>query len=162
MGNPVTWFEVIGTNAEQSAKFYSEVFGWSVITRQYYERYHRPVMHTETNTEDAEKAPRWLWKEFFNVRNLREQGVPVLGFTWYSLIDQVDWDSALAFDRGVVNPVGLYDLKRQPHPVAEAFKELLRQFGSEPLLPGSRAFAIHERAMPAAGLRSWLWLAINW
>ncbi|TMK76435.1 MAG: VOC family protein [Actinobacteria bacterium] len=30
MGNPVTWFEVIGTNAEQSAKFYSEVFGWSV------------------------------------------------------------------------------------------------------------------------------------
>ena len=30
MGNPVTWFEVIGTNAEQSAKFYGEVFGWTI------------------------------------------------------------------------------------------------------------------------------------
>ena len=89
-----------------------EVFGWSVITRQYFERYRRPVMHTETNNigRSADEAPRWLWKEFFNVRNLREQGVPVLGFTWFSLIDQVDWDSALALDRGVVNPLGLYDL----------------------------------------------------
>src|SRR5438270_4251609 len=115
-----------------------EVFGWSVIARQYFDRYCHPVMHTETNIMDADEAPRWLWKEFFNVRNLREQGVPVLGFTWYSLVDQVDWDSALALDRGVVNPVGLYDLKRQPHPVAEAYKELIHQFGSEPLLPDSR------------------------
>lgn len=112
-----------------------EVFGWSAITRQYYERYRRPVMHTETNYLDAEQAPRWLWKEFFNVRSLREQGVPVLGFTWYSLLDQVDWDSGLAHDRGVVNPVGLYDLSRQPRPVAAAYRELIRSFGAEPLLP---------------------------
>jgi beta-glucosidase/6-phospho-beta-glucosidase/beta-galactosidase len=116
-----------------------EVFGWPVITRQYYERCRRPVMHTETNAMDAEEAPRWLWKEFFNVRYLREQGIPVIGFTWYSLLDQVDWDSALALDRGVVNPCGLYDLERRPHPVAEAYKELVRQFHSESLLPGSRA-----------------------
>jgi beta-glucosidase/6-phospho-beta-glucosidase/beta-galactosidase len=125
-----------------------EIFGWSVITRQYYERYRRPVMHTETNIADAEKAPRWLWKEFFNVRNLRDQGLPVFGFTWYSLIDQVDWDCALAFDRGAVNPVGLFDLKRQPRPVAAAFKEMLRQFGPDPLLPGSRAFALHQGTGP--------------
>jgi uncharacterized protein len=30
MGNPVTWFEVNGPEPEQTAKFYSEVFGWSV------------------------------------------------------------------------------------------------------------------------------------
>jgi beta-glucosidase/6-phospho-beta-glucosidase/beta-galactosidase len=123
-----------------------EVFGWSVITRQYFDRYHRPVMHTETNIRDAGEAPRWLWKEFFNVRYLRDQGVPVLGFTWYSLIDQVDWDSALALDRGVVNPCGLYDLKRQPHPVAAAYQELIRQFGSEPLLPGGAVFTFQQGA----------------
>src|SRR5439155_22761852 len=103
-----------------------------------------PVMHTETNLRDADQAPRWLWKEFFNVRYLREQGVPVIGFTWYSLLDQVDWDTALALDRGVVNPCGLYDLKRQPHPVAEAYKEMIRQFGPEPLLPRSAVFMFHQ------------------
>jgi predicted enzyme related to lactoylglutathione lyase len=30
MGNPVTWFEINGPEAEQTAKFYSELFGWHV------------------------------------------------------------------------------------------------------------------------------------
>jgi beta-glucosidase/6-phospho-beta-glucosidase/beta-galactosidase len=114
-----------------------EVFGWAVITRQYFDRYRRPVMHTETNTFNAADAPRWLWKEFYNVRYLREQGVPVIGFTWYSLLDQVDWDSALAQERGVVNAVGLFDLQRRPRAVAAAYRELLQEFGNEPMLaPG--------------------------
>jgi hypothetical protein len=112
-----------------------EVFGWVVIARQYFDRYRRPVMHTETNTFDSKDAPRWLWKEFFNVRYLREQGVPVVGFTWYSLLDQVDWDSALAQERGVVNPLGLFDLQRRPRPVAFAYRELLHEFADESLLP---------------------------
>jgi hypothetical protein len=119
-----------------------EVFGWMPITQHYYERYRRPVMHTETNLPDAAAAPRWLWKEFFNVYHLRQQGVPVLGFTWYSLIDQVDWDSALRQDRAMVNPVGLYDLQRRPRPVAAAYRELLDEFGSEPLMPFSSALAL--------------------
>jgi hypothetical protein len=112
-----------------------EVFGWAVIARQYFDRYRRPVMHTETNTFDSHDAPRWLWKEFYNVRYLRAQGVPVIGFTWYSLIDQVDWDSALAQERGVVNSLGLFDLQRRPRPVAFAYRELLHEFADESLLP---------------------------
>ena len=34
-----------------------EIFGYYVITHQYYARYRLPVMHTETNLQDAEKAP---------------------------------------------------------------------------------------------------------
>jgi uncharacterized protein len=30
MGNPVTWFELIGPDPEQTGKFYSELFGWHV------------------------------------------------------------------------------------------------------------------------------------
>jgi predicted enzyme related to lactoylglutathione lyase len=30
MGNPVTWFEINGPEPEQTAKFYSELFGWSI------------------------------------------------------------------------------------------------------------------------------------
>lgn len=126
-----------------------EVFGWQTITLEYYERYGRPVMHTETNTLDADDGPRWLWKEFFNVRHLRERGVPVLGFTWYSLLDQVDWNAALERDFGVVNAVGLFDLARKPRPVAAAYGELLRSFRDERLLPKSSAFMLVEQQGPA-------------
>ena len=58
--------------------------------RQYFERYRLPVMHTETNLEDAEAAPNRLRKEWANLFRLRQDGVLVIGFTWYSLTDQVD------------------------------------------------------------------------
>ncbi len=114
-----------------------EVFGWMEITRQYYERYRRPVMHTETNNIErgSEFGPRWLWKEFLNVLHLREEGVPVIGFTWYSLQDQVDWDIAMASVRRLINPVGLYDLDRRPRPAAHAYRQLLREFDGLPALP---------------------------
>jgi predicted enzyme related to lactoylglutathione lyase len=32
MGDPVTWFEIHGPDPEQTAKFYSELFGWSMQT----------------------------------------------------------------------------------------------------------------------------------
>jgi hypothetical protein len=37
----------------------------------------------------------------------RRYGLPMVGFTWYSLTDQVDWDIELREQRGVVNPRGL-------------------------------------------------------
>jgi beta-glucosidase/6-phospho-beta-glucosidase/beta-galactosidase len=73
-----------------------DVLGWSTITHDYYQRYKKPVMHTETNVFDANEAPTWLWKQWVNILRLRKEGVPVLGFTWYSLIDQIDWETGLA------------------------------------------------------------------
>ncbi|MCU1273846.1 MAG: glycoside hydrolase family 1, partial [Bryobacterales bacterium] len=80
------------------------------------------------NLKNSEKAPRWLWKEWSNMVRLREDGVPILGFTWYSLTDQVDWDTALREDNGRVNPCGLYDLDRKIRPVGKAYKELVRKW----------------------------------
>jgi beta-glucosidase/6-phospho-beta-glucosidase/beta-galactosidase len=102
-----------------------EILGYYVLTRQYYDQYHLPVMHTETNLKNSEKAPSWLWKEWSNVVRLREDGLPILGFTWYSLTDQVDWDTALREDNGNVNPCGLYDLDRKIRPVGKAYKQLV-------------------------------------
>jgi beta-glucosidase/6-phospho-beta-glucosidase/beta-galactosidase len=113
----------------------SDVFGWYQITRKYYQRYKKPVMHTETNVFDAEKAPTWLWKQWMNVLEMRADGVPVLGFNWYSLIDQIDWDIGLAEKKGTVNACGLYDLDRKPRPVAEAYKMLLKEFGQITIVP---------------------------
>jgi beta-glucosidase/6-phospho-beta-glucosidase/beta-galactosidase len=105
-----------------------EIFGYYVITKQYFERYHLPVMHTETNLMDAEKASFWLQKEWANLHHLKLEGVPILGFTWYSLTDQVDWDTALREDNGNVNPLGLCDLDRRLRPVGHAYKELIKQW----------------------------------
>jgi beta-glucosidase len=105
-----------------------EVFGYATITWQYYDRYRLPVMHTETNFAQGvsgEEAVFWLWKQWANVLRVRNDGIPIVGFTWYSLTDQIDWDTALREQNGQVNPVGLYDLDRKIRPVGSAYKQLV-------------------------------------
>ncbi len=110
-----------------------EIFGYDGITWQYYDRYRLPVMHTETNFTEGERGDEavfWLWKQWANVLRVRNDGIPVIGFTWYSLTDQVDWDSALREDRGNVNPLGLFDLDRRIRPVGEAYRKIIREWGN--------------------------------
>jgi beta-glucosidase len=115
-----------------------EVFGYSEITRQYYDRYGLPVMHTETNMKEGEtgqEAVQWLWKEWANVLRIRNVGIPTVGFTWYSLTDQVDWDTALREQNGNVIPLGLYDLDRNIRAVGRAYKKLIADWRE--ILPAS-------------------------
>ena len=115
-----------------------EVFGYSEITRQYYNRYRVPVMHTETNFREGptgQEAVQWLWKEWANVLRLRNVGIPTVGFTWYSLTDQVDWDTALRQQNGNVNPLGLFDLDRNIRNVGTAYKQLISDWRA--VLPAS-------------------------
>lgn len=122
-----------------------DVLGWYQITKAYYDRYRKPVMHTETNVFDADAAPNWLWKQWVNILRMRADGVPVLGFTWYSLIDQIDWDVELAEKFGRVNACGLFDLDRKPRPVADAYRELLEEFGQITIVPHGEMFAVTEQ-----------------
>ena len=117
-------------HADGSTVGAGEVFGYYVITWQYFKRYHLPVMHTETNIHDVERAPDYLRKQWANILRLRQDGVNLLGFTWYSLTDQVDWDTALREDNGRVNPCGLVGLDRQTRPVGRAYAQLIRDWRS--------------------------------
>ena len=112
-----------------------DVMGWRQIAREYFNRYKMPVMHTETNTFDPEDAPSWLWKQWANVLGIRQEGVPVLGFTWYSLIDQIDWDTQLAQKNDTVNACGLFDLDRKPRKVAADYRMMLEAFGRITIMP---------------------------
>jgi len=109
-----------------------DVLGLYLMGKEYYRRYHKPLMHTETNMLDAKDGPAWLWKQWFNILRMRQDGIPVLGFTWYSLIDQVDWDIGLAEKRGTVNGCGLFDLNRQPNPVSHEYRSLVAEYGAMP------------------------------
>jgi beta-glucosidase/6-phospho-beta-glucosidase/beta-galactosidase len=104
-----------------------EIFGYYVITSQYYRRYKLPIMHTETNIK-MPACREWLIKQWANVHRLKHDGVPVIGFTWYSLLHQVDWDSALRNDAGNINELGLYDLDRKIMPVGEAYRDLISKW----------------------------------
>src|SRR5947209_610650 len=105
-----------------------EVFGYYPITHQYFTRYSLPVMHTETNGLGGMDSVKWLQKEWANVHRLKQDGIPILGFTWYSLQDQVDWDTAVRENHGRVNPLGLCDLDRNIDPVGHAYEKLISQW----------------------------------
>jgi beta-glucosidase/6-phospho-beta-glucosidase/beta-galactosidase len=49
-------------------------------------------MHTETNIKEPHSV-KWLMRQWANVYRLKQDGIPIIGFTWYSLTDQVDWDT---------------------------------------------------------------------
>jgi beta-glucosidase len=98
--------------------------GFRALAMQYYRRYGIPLFHCETNRV-SQHAVSWLDEQWQDILHLRASGVPVCGFTWYSLTDQIDWQHALRFERNELHPVGLYDLKRRPRPVAQRYREIV-------------------------------------
>lgn len=109
---------------------YFNGLGFYQVARQYYDRYRVPVMYTETNI-GAERAVGWLQQQWGEFLRLKKDGVPVVGFTWYSLIDQIDWDTALREDNGNINSFGMYDVDRRIRPVGEAYQRIIAQYTPE-------------------------------
>jgi beta-glucosidase/6-phospho-beta-glucosidase/beta-galactosidase len=128
MGNDYYWTNEHRVSADGSTRAAGDVFGYDEITRQYHDRYKLPVMHTETNRNEGaggDEAVEWLWRQWANVVRVRNSGVPTVGFTWYSLTDQVDWDTALREENNRINPLGLFDLDRNIRAVGQAYKALI-------------------------------------
>jgi beta-glucosidase/6-phospho-beta-glucosidase/beta-galactosidase len=66
------------------------------------------------------------------VQLLANDGVPLVGFTWYSLTDQIDWSIAMSEAIGLVYPVGLFDLNREPRAVGLSYKHLIDLYRDQP------------------------------
>lgn len=83
------------------------------IGSTYYQRYGLPMMVTETST-DGKPINReiWLEKTVGDCRRLRTEGIPMLGYFWWPLFDQIDWDGALTHQVGKIHEVGLFSLRR--------------------------------------------------
>jgi beta-glucosidase/6-phospho-beta-glucosidase/beta-galactosidase len=57
-----------------------------------YTRYGLPVMITETSARaDVAGRGRWMDETVAAVRELRQRGVPVVGYTWFPLFTMFDW-----------------------------------------------------------------------
>jgi hypothetical protein len=156
MGNDYYKTNEHRVKADGSTSASGEIFGYHVITRQYHDRYRLPVMHTETNLQQGpcgDEAVNWLWKEWANVLRVRNDGVPIVGFTWYSLTDQIDWDCALRENNGTVNPLGLYDLDRNIRPVGQAYKQLIADWRQ--VLPAQSICLQVPIVMPKESTEDW-------
>jgi beta-glucosidase/6-phospho-beta-glucosidase/beta-galactosidase len=131
-----------------------ETLGYDDIVVQYHDRYRLPVMHTETSVPqgiDGEASVHWLWKEWANALRVRNNGVPLVGFTWFPLIDQVGWTESGRVTAGdprfAVNPVGLYDVDRQMRPVGAAYRQLIRDWRH--LLPAQSVCLLLPIVLPS-------------
>jgi beta-glucosidase/6-phospho-beta-glucosidase/beta-galactosidase len=116
----------------------SNALGYYGLTRQYFDRYRLPIMHTETNQIEALNAVSWLERQWANVLRLRQEAFPIIGFTWYSLTDQVDWDINLREQHGRVTENGLYDMDRQIRGVGLEYRRIIRDWSGALASPGSR------------------------
>jgi beta-glucosidase/6-phospho-beta-glucosidase/beta-galactosidase len=105
--------------------------GLGALAREYHRRYGIPLLVSETNRVDM-LAVEWLDEQWRETQLLQRAGVPVKGFTWYPLIDVVDWRYALRIERNDVDPIGLCDLSRVVRPVGRAYAALIAS--SEPVL----------------------------
>jgi hypothetical protein len=97
--------------------------GYYELAHQYHDRLRLPVMHTETN-EAGRGAAAWLESQWTDIVRLRREGFPIRGFTWYGLVNHVDWDSTLTRDSGRENACGMVSLARRPNARYRRFREL--------------------------------------
>lgn len=99
-----------------------------------YQRYGVPVMVTETSANAGlEERARWMDETIAAIRGLREQGLPVVGYTWFPLFAMIDWRyrtgrRSLA---DYIITLGLYDaqfdaqgtLQRIPTPLLDRYRD---------------------------------------
>jgi beta-glucosidase len=105
----------------------------AIVIRETYERYHMPMIITETSANrNIAGRSQWMDETLTMVRTLRAQGIPVVGYTWFPLFTMVDW----AYRRGrhplkdYLIHLGLYDsafdskgiLRRRKTPLVKRYQ----------------------------------------
>jgi beta-glucosidase len=112
--------------------------GFKELITDYYERYQVPVMITETSAVGSDEIrERWLDSSVAMIKDLRESGIPVIGYTWFPLFTMVDW--RYRFAQGHVEDfyleLGLYTLNRGPGPrwIETPLVEKIKKYIADPV-----------------------------
>ena len=108
--------------------------GLAEVLETYAQRYERPAMLTETCwTGTVQERIDWLDASVECVIGLRERGMPIVGYTWWAVIDMIEWTYREG-DGPVMDyllPMGLWDLveaeggiiRRVRNAVADRFEQ---------------------------------------
>ncbi len=64
----------------------------ATVIQSAWQRYHLPVMITETSAPGSLQArAAWMDETIAAVASLRQVGIPVVGYTWFPLLTMIDW-----------------------------------------------------------------------
>ena len=107
--------------------------GFAELIKKYYERYNAAIMITETSAVGSEEIrERWLDSSVRVIKEMRSEGVPVIGYTWFPLFTMIDWryrfsDAPL---EDFYLELGLYRINREkegprwlPTPLVDMFRD---------------------------------------
>ncbi|MCS7234926.1 MAG: glycoside hydrolase family 1 protein [Armatimonadota bacterium] len=103
---------------------YGELYpeGLLRVLREAWRRYRRPVYVTENGLPDAEDRwrPRFLLDHLACVHRAVEEGIPVLGYYHWSLVDNFEWTEGwrMKFGLFAVDPASQ---RRRPRPSASVY-----------------------------------------
>ncbi|MEO8573493.1 MAG: family 1 glycosylhydrolase [Pyrinomonadaceae bacterium] len=89
--------------------------GFKELIKTYHERYNVPVMITETSAVGSDEVrQRWLESSLSMIKDLRTEGVPVIGYTWFPLFTMIDWRYRFSQEplENFYLELGLYRLNR--------------------------------------------------
>ena len=107
--------------------------GFAALITEYYERYKTPIMVTETSAAGSSPLRSgWFESSIGAIRQLRGQGVPVIGYTWFPLFTMVNW----RYRRGLeplekyYQELGLYSLVNRSEGSGWKATPLVEQFCS--------------------------------
>ncbi|MEA9984335.1 MULTISPECIES: family 1 glycosylhydrolase [Subtercola] len=119
--------------------------GLREVLTTYADRYGAPVMLTETCvTGTVAERISWLDASVACLHELRAEGLPVVGFTWWPLFDMYEWtyrhstnpraDHLLTMGLFDLVETGSGDLERRRNPVADRFRQLATASALSPTL----------------------------
>jgi beta-glucosidase len=87
------------------------------LSRMYYQRYQTPIFISETaSVGTLKRREAWLNDSVTAVRQVRSEGVPLVGYTWWPMFALVTW----AYRQGTHSPdfylkqMGLWDIDAAP------------------------------------------------
>lgn len=129
------WQLEIGPGGRSRQKRADAPIGLHGVATEYYNRNRLPMFVTETSIEGKPiNREIWLDRLVEDAHRLRQEGIPLLGLTWWPLFDHLDWDGALTHRIGKIHQVGLYKLVRAADgtlnrvrtPIADRFASLAR------------------------------------
>lgn len=113
------------------------------LVQLYSARYRLPIVITETSLVGSpEEKIAWLRESEAELAQLRDEGVPLVGYTWFPFLDLVDWlyrfdDKPVddwMLDFGLVNLVRGDDgqLSRRKNAAFDEYRELARRARESP------------------------------
>ena len=99
-----------------------------LVLERLYEKYKKPLLITENGLADGDDGDRkwWLTQTIIGMQRAMQGGVPLLGYTHWSLLDNFEWNKGFWPKFGLIE-VDRRTMKRTVRPSAIWFSKVVKK-----------------------------------